>query len=507
MTRSARILDFYASKSWAILEPSLQEMFEIYKAALERKIEGVEFDPQAVAAKLGRPLDNARAVTVREGIAILPVSGPIFRYANLFTEISGATSIEVLATDFRQALDDRAVQAIVLEINSPGGEVDGTSELAQHIFEARGKKPITAYVSHLGASAAMWIASACDEIVCADTASLGSIGVVGAARISKDKSLIEFVSSQSPNKRPNPETESGRAQIQKHIDDLAQVFIETVARNRDMSADDVVSKGASGGLLVGQLAVDAGLADRVGTLEGVLAELQNSTGSDTNTRAENLNPKPVVNIRNGKIEVLNVPLSDIGADNMADQTDEKNKETKPVADGQPPKTEAKVDTAALEAAARENAELKRQLAEAKEQNTSLAKETESVKGRVADLEKQARTSRFTELSKGWPGETKDNLAMLEHLATSKGEDSDLFKAHVKSMNAAREQVEASGLLKELGSSAPVEGTASAEIDAKARKMADESAGKLTYQQAYDQVYSSDTALRARLTDEERRASN
>src|SRR5689334_4549146 len=268
-----RILDFYASKSWAILEPALQEMFEIYKTALERKALDIEFDPQAVAAKLGRPLDNARTVTVRDGIAILPVSGPIFRYANLFTEISGATSIEVLATDFRNALEDRAVQAIILEINSPGGEVDGTSEFAQHVFEARGKKPLIAYVSHLGASAAYWIASACDEIVCADTGTLGSIGVVGAARISKDKSLIEFVSSQSPNKRPNPETESGRAQLQKHVDDLAQVFIDTVARNRGMSAEDVVSKGGSGGVLIGQHAVEAGLADRVGTLEGLISQL------------------------------------------------------------------------------------------------------------------------------------------------------------------------------------------------------------------------------------------
>src|SRR5437773_11452752 len=109
MASKRRLLDFYASKSWAILETNLQEMYEIYKSALERKALDTEFNPEAVAAKIGRPLDNSRTVTVRDGIAVLPVSGPIFRYANLFTEISGATSIEVLATDFQQALDDRAV--------------------------------------------------------------------------------------------------------------------------------------------------------------------------------------------------------------------------------------------------------------------------------------------------------------------------------------------------------------------------------------------------------------
>src|ERR1044072_2358791 len=192
-------------------------MYGIYQSALERKAIDLDFNPEAVAAKIGRPLDNSRTVTVRDGVAVIPVSGPIFRYANLFTEICGATSIEVLATDFQQSLDDRSVKAIVREINSPGGEVDGTSELAQHIFAARGVKPVTAYVSNLGASAAYWLASACDEVVCNDTASLGSIGVVGTVCVHKDKHHIEFVSSQSPNKRRNLETESGRAQIQSHI--------------------------------------------------------------------------------------------------------------------------------------------------------------------------------------------------------------------------------------------------------------------------------------------------
>jgi ClpP class serine protease len=272
-SRNAKLLDFYAGKAWAMPEANLQEMYQIYRMALERKEIGAYLDPEAVLAKTGKPLDNTRNVTVRDGVAVIPVSGPIFRYANLFTEISGATSIQALAKDFRQSLDDRAVRAIVLEINSPGGEADGTAELAQHILEARGQKPIIAYVSHLGASAAYWLASAADEIVANDAASLGSIGVVASVCIHKDKNHLEFVSSQSPNKRPDPQSEAGKSQIQEWLDSLGDVFINTVARNREMTPHQVIDQGGRGGLKVGQKAVDAGLADRLGTLEGLIAEL------------------------------------------------------------------------------------------------------------------------------------------------------------------------------------------------------------------------------------------
>lgn len=468
MKTKQRILDFYASKSWAILEANLQEMYEIYKVALERKALDLDFNPEAVAAKIGRPLDNARTVTVRDGIAILPVSGPIFRYANLFTEISGATSIEVLATDFQQALDDRSVKAIILEINSPGGEVDGTSELAQHIFDARGVKPITAYISHLGASAAYWLASACDVVVCNDTASLGSIGVVGGARVSKDKSVVEFVSSQSPNKRPDPQTESGRAQLQSHVDALASVFIETIARNRDMSAEDVISNGGAGGLKVGQLAVDAGLADRVGTLESVIAELSNP---------ENVNRKPVLQLRTDQ--------NSEGAKHMAeenqDKTDIVDDKAKTVTD--PPEG----STAELEAAKTEAAETARKLAEAEAEKSELAKQVEALQSGVAELQKQARATRFTEMAKDWIGEGPHHIAMLEALSAMEGgETSKLFTDYVTQQKAAAEQVRTGALFQEAGSSVPAEGSISAKVEAdiKALRVSD---SNLTYEQAYDRV--------------------
>jgi signal peptide peptidase SppA len=260
-----RVFNAICKRPWAITEEWLQTILTI--AARENP------SIQAVESQLGKPLANTHAVTTRDSVASIPVNGPIFRYADMFTQVSGATSIDTLATDLRSALDDPAINAIVLDIDSPGGEVNGTGEFADMVYQARGQKPIVAYVSDQGCSAAYWIASAADEVVVAETALVGSIGVVAAVPKAEDTGEIQFVSSQSPNKRVDPSTESGSAQIQAIVDDLAGVFVGGVARNRGVTADEVIEGFGQGGVFVGQRAVDAGLADRVGSYETVMAEL------------------------------------------------------------------------------------------------------------------------------------------------------------------------------------------------------------------------------------------
>lgn len=512
--RKTRILDFYASKHWAILPETLQEMHRLYTEALERKQAGVELDVEAVAAKLGRPLDNSHAVTTRNGIAIIPVTGPIFRYANLFTEISGATSIETLATDFQQVKDDPNVKAIVLEINSPGGEADGTSELAQHIADARGAKPIIAYVANLGASAAYWIASAADEIVANKAASLGSIGVVCTVCVHKDKNHIELVSSQSPNKRPNVETEGGRSQIQSWLDALADVFINSVAQNRNMSVEDVIEKGGKGGLKVGQQAVDAGLADRTGTLEGVIAELNSTDLAMWKPKRKNLNARVVIDNTaksdKGDLDMPDEPKdpANSGKDNPTAQADLDKSIKERVtaffqetfgakADAAPVKADDRVDAHSAEL------DTLRTRTEKAEQDAAAAN------ARVAQLEKDARATRFTALVKDWPGESAKHVAMLELLATSQegGEESAAFKDHITNLNAIAAQTKTAKLFEEIGSSQPVEGSVSAQVEADVQKrMAADP--KLTRAIAFDQARSAlPYQLRQEYDNEQRRAVN
>lgn len=262
-----RIWNRIAGEPWAITETALHTILEI--AARENE------SPQAVAAKLGRNLQNTYSVTERDGVAIIPVTGPLFRYANLFTMISGASSYELIARDFTAALENPQIKGIILDIDSPGGEVNGVSELSNMVFAARGKKPVVAYASGDAASGAYWIASAADEIVVSETSALGSIGVVGMyqGKSGKSAEAVEIVSSQSPHKRLDPTTDDGRSRLQVRIDSMADVFIETIARNRNVSAENVQNHYGGGDVMIGAKAVSAGLADRVGSLEGLIAEL------------------------------------------------------------------------------------------------------------------------------------------------------------------------------------------------------------------------------------------
>jgi signal peptide peptidase SppA len=259
---------YAVATSWAILPERLPAIFEI--AAREN------LDLEAVAAKLGRPLDNARAATVRDGIAVIPVEGTIFPRASLFAQISGGVAADEIARDLRAALDDPGVAGIVLNVDSPGGDVNGVAEVAAMIHAARDRKPIVAYVRDLGASAAYWLACAASEVVVASTALVGSIGIVGtvADPTKQTTRSIEFVSSQSPLKRADPTTQAGAGRIQARVDELAALFIADVAAYRGVTPERVAADFGQGDVLVGQKAVDAGLADRVGSFEGVIAELQ-----------------------------------------------------------------------------------------------------------------------------------------------------------------------------------------------------------------------------------------
>jgi HK97 family phage major capsid protein len=266
--RPARhVLDYVLRTPWAIPEDTLRLMIAI--ASREQDV-----DLEALEAELGKPLENAHTVTVRDGVATIPVVGPMFRYADLFTAISGATSYDRLATDLGAALKDPVVQAILLMVDSPGGEVNGASDLQNLLYEARGQKPIVAHIGGYGTSAAYWIASAADRIVASDTALVGGLGVIatvtdqsGAQEDMFGNRIVTFVSSQTPDKTVDLSKKSDRARIQARINELADVFLGAVARNRDVDQAQVERDFGKGDVMIGAKAMAAGLVDEVATFE------------------------------------------------------------------------------------------------------------------------------------------------------------------------------------------------------------------------------------------------
>jgi capsid assembly protease len=262
--------------AWAI-EPSVLElMLAVAERAEER--------PQVLATWAGRERPEG-GWSVRDGVAVVPVVGPIFRRADMFAEISGATSTEKIAQSFGAAVRDPAVHAVVLDIDSPGGEANGIAELATLISQTS-SKPVHAYVGGSGSSGAYWLATAAPDLTVAETAQVGSIGVVYGVR-PRNGNRLEIVSKGAPNKRLDPGSLGGLSTLQGLADRLEQVFVEHVARNRRTTPEKVLSDFGRGGVLVGSDAVAAGMADRVGTFEGLMAQL-----TDPGRRASILVDRP-----------------------------------------------------------------------------------------------------------------------------------------------------------------------------------------------------------------------
>jgi len=220
---------------------------------------------------LSNGLDNSNRLSKRsyinQNVGVISITGSLVRYGDMFTDISGATSTETIMQDLNILLQDPRVEKIILSIDSGGGHVNGISELSDVIYQNRGK--IVAHVKGMACSAAYWIASATSKIYIEDTSIVGNIGaIMGVPKGSEN--IIRFVSSQSPNKAPNPESEAGLKEYQKRVDDVAKVFIDKVSLHLGIGAEDVVSRFGGGSVFVGEEAVKIGLAHSVTSLSNLM---------------------------------------------------------------------------------------------------------------------------------------------------------------------------------------------------------------------------------------------
>ena len=227
----------------------------------------------AAVAAVGAPLEGARMSTVRDGVAVVPVFGPIFPRATMVNSSAGGTSLDAIMRDLRVAFADSNVERVVMLYDTPGGVVSGVGEAAEAIRSA--PKPVTGFVTGIAASLGYWMASQSSELVVERAASVGSIGVVAStsrqeAPGADGRRSYEIVSSGAPRKRPDPSTEEGRAAIQEEVDAIEAVFVGDVARGRKVSDARVLEAFGRGAMMPASAAVAAGMADRIGTLESVL---------------------------------------------------------------------------------------------------------------------------------------------------------------------------------------------------------------------------------------------
>lgn len=271
--REESLIGMIQDKPWALHPAKLDEI----QTFIDTRLNNPNATIDVVVGKSGnRASDNYE---IRDGVAVIPVFGVIEKRANMFSRMSGGTSTQLLKRDLQAAMNDPYVESILLDVDSPGGSVDGTKAVADFIFENRGKKPLLAFANGMMASAAYWIGSAAGEIMAEDTAAVGSIGValthvdrseydqkLGIRRTQIFAGKYKRIASDE-----RPLTEEGQAYLQGIVDTYYGIFVDAVARNRSASVEQVLTDMADGKEFIGRQALDAGLVDSIGNFDQALA--------------------------------------------------------------------------------------------------------------------------------------------------------------------------------------------------------------------------------------------
>lgn len=240
----------------------------------------------------------------KEGVALIPVIGSLINRGAWLGSYSGETSYEGLKFQIGHAAADPKTAAILLDIESPGGEAVGAFEAADAVRAAAAQKPVAAVVNGMAASAAYAIASAATRIVTTQTGVAGSIGVVllhGDFSRALDKQGISptliFAGAHKVDGNPfEPLSDAVTADLQAEVNQFYDLFVQTVAAGRrGMSPKSIRETEAR--TFIGADAVKVGLADEVGTFESVLADLTRGAGrlptsSTKGTRMDNTTGAP-----------------------------------------------------------------------------------------------------------------------------------------------------------------------------------------------------------------------
>ena len=260
-------------KANVILNALRSQVWAIHPAALQRMIADLELLGEAeVSVRPEAAQPSPRSIT--GGVAVIPVYGSISHRASLWSMFFGGTSTQRLSNELSGALADPAVSRIVLDVDSPGGTVDGVMEVVNEIFEARDRKPITAVANAQAASSAYWIASQASELVVTPSGEVGSIGVFALhADFSKalemagiKTTFIKAGKYKTEGNSYEPLSEEAREYFQSRVDSYHSDFVKAVARGRGVTADKVRHDFGQGRMVGADEAVSKGMADKVMTL-------------------------------------------------------------------------------------------------------------------------------------------------------------------------------------------------------------------------------------------------
>lgn len=271
--------------------PPLEILSHEVLAVTPRMVPALVSDARAIDGRWSSPAVEAAAGGDRESqpyrtagrMALINLSGVMQKHRSRYAMLFGGASTSDLRDAVLQATEDGQVDSILIRVDSPGGSVAGTGDLADAVRAAAAVKPVHAFIEDLGASAAYWVASQATRVLANPTAMVGSIGtyaVIYDFSKAADEMGIgvhvvragEFKGAGVPGTKISKEQ---LAEFQREINDLNEHFVAGVARGRDLPMERA-RKLANGAVHIGAKAIDLGLIDDVATWNAAITQLRHA---------------------------------------------------------------------------------------------------------------------------------------------------------------------------------------------------------------------------------------
>ena len=232
-------------------------------------------------ALMGEFRTNAFSPTLIDGVAVIPILGTLVNRRSSVGFFGGDISHQQIAEMLLDAAADDSIHAILLDIDSGGGEANGVFDLAETIREIDTQTPVFAIANDAAFSGAFAIASAARKVFVTRTGGVGSIGVI-AHHVDISESLkqagIKVTQITAGDLKGElspiqPLTEEALARVQAEVDKNFDFFVDVVAEHRGLSRETIISTQA--GLFFGSDAVDLKLADQVASFDEAMSQILN----------------------------------------------------------------------------------------------------------------------------------------------------------------------------------------------------------------------------------------
>jgi len=260
----------------------IETVFRSHADGAPVQIDGVErTEPMAVAYRADRFADKPYVVT-DGGVGVLPITGSLVHRGGIIDALSGMQSYQSLEKKATAMAADADVKAIMMELDTPGGQAAGVFDLAKKVKEACASagKPLWAAVNETAMSAGYALASVADRVTMAKTGSVGSIGVIAlhvdqSKKNAKDGYTYTAVHAGSKKTLGTPHaplSDEAKSEIQARVNEMYDHFISHVAQMRGL--DPAAVRAQEAGTFSGQAAIDAGLVDELMSFNESLAALE-----------------------------------------------------------------------------------------------------------------------------------------------------------------------------------------------------------------------------------------